>query len=613
MKDNFLKIIEKYKVFVLFFIILMQVLFITYVFATQKNGFHSDEAWSYGFANSYYVPYIYKEGNSNPHQVEKLTNFGEWISGDVFWDYIVVNDGERFAYDSVYYNKEYDQSPPLYCMLLHTICSLFPNSFSLWYGFAINIFLFIWIQVLVYLLTRKLSKSGCLGLITCLFYGFTTAALGTVVYLRMYALLTAITMLYLLMNKCMSEKGYLHIGKESIVVVLCIALGGFTQYFFYVFAFFMTLYTCVCLFLRKKYKLMFKYGGISALGALIGLLLYPTAIKSILDGTSLYEYSINLPFWTDVEYCLDILSQNTLGMDWYIDRFLISEFVFFLFLAFSILVMLFILFRNEKWFLGIKEKVHDILEWVKEVGKNKLYNCLSKSDVFFVCSILTLFSSLMVISRIVNVWGMFSWCDRYLFYLMPLWCIIVITGMFWFLETILKFLINTKNRDRSNGLSYGIIIILLFADLLIPMQFGKSHYLFKEYYTDVLTNLVDGADCILVINSDWALEWYSAELYKASGVYVVYSADIEGTMKKINLHEHDKRRYLVLAENAFISESDGQKEENATAWMNTTNSNMTINEFIDYFMDEYNGGNGSVEYIYDQKSISGELKVYEIK
>ena len=89
MKDNFLKIIEKYRVFVLFFIILMQVLFITYVFATQKNGFHSDEAWSYGFANSYYVPYIYKEGNSNPHQVEKLTNFGngyqEMYFGIILW------------------------------------------------------------------------------------------------------------------------------------------------------------------------------------------------------------------------------------------------------------------------------------------------------------------------------------------------------------------------------------------------------------------------------------------------------------------------------------------------------------------------------------------------
>ena len=136
--------------------------------------------------------------------------------------------------------------------------------------------------------------------------------------------------------------------------------------------------------------------------------------------------------------------------------------------------------------------------------------------------------------------------------------------------------------------------------------------MFREYNTDILTNLVEGADCILVTNSDWALEWYSAELYKASDIYVIYTADIEGTMKNINLHECNERQYLVLAKNAFISENDGKKEENATAWMNTTNSNMTINEFINYFMDEYNGGR-TAEYKFDQLSISGVLEVYEIK
>ena len=44
----------------------------------------------------------------------------------------------RFDYASVYYNQTQDVHPPLFYFLLHTVCSLFPGSFTKWTGLGMN-------------------------------------------------------------------------------------------------------------------------------------------------------------------------------------------------------------------------------------------------------------------------------------------------------------------------------------------------------------------------------------------------------------------------------------------------------------------------------------------
>ena len=84
-----------------------------------RDGHHVDETWSYGFANSYYYPYIY--GSMEEGEWE---NVGEWITGETFKDYITVSENQRFSFDSVIYNKQLDLGPALYALVLHFICSL---------------------------------------------------------------------------------------------------------------------------------------------------------------------------------------------------------------------------------------------------------------------------------------------------------------------------------------------------------------------------------------------------------------------------------------------------------------------------------------------------------
>lgn len=604
----------KHTVMILAFVIILQASFITYMFANYKNGFHSDESWSYGFANSYYVPYLYKEGNSNPHTVEKLTNFGQWLPGDVFFDYLAVNNGERFAYASVYYNKMYDQSPPLYCMLLHTICSFFPETFSWWFGFAINITMFVLIQILLFILGYGISRSHRLSLFVCAFYGFTVAALGTVVYLRMYALMTFFAMLYLVLLQRMYQKGFKKIKKECIALVICIALGGFTQYFFYIFAFFMTAFLCFYLLIIKKWKSLFQYAGISLLGACSGVLLYPTCIQVITDSKGMYSYSIDLPFWYDVEFCLDVLSLNTLGMEWRIDRFVIAEWLLYLVVVIGFAALVFFLFRKETWFFGIYDRVQRNAAYLKNNGKRLFAEGMKKINWFLVGMIVTLFATLTVISRVINVWGMKSWSDRYLFFLMPLFVLSVIYGMYLFLNLLFRrlFCIIQKKNVQTTPFVYGILFVMALLVLLIPGQIGRSHYLFKEYDTDHLTDLTADADCILVCNSDWALEWYCAELYKAANVYIVYTADVTGMMQNINTHAPEGRdTYLVLAQDSFNRILSGDETDGASAWLSKTSVNMTMQEYLELFLNAYLYADDA-EYLYDQLSISGKLSVYRL-
>ena len=83
-------------VIVLTAIILLQLGFITYMFAFQKEGFHSDDNWSYGFANADEGGWIYHDDSG------KSRNFNKWTDGKVLWDYITVQKGKQFDFGAKY-------------------------------------------------------------------------------------------------------------------------------------------------------------------------------------------------------------------------------------------------------------------------------------------------------------------------------------------------------------------------------------------------------------------------------------------------------------------------------------------------------------------------------
>lgn len=186
---------------ILIFIVLCSLFSMLY-FGYNKSGYHVDEIYSYGLANSEYLPFMhfgehdydvkdwmieYGAGESfrqlfhnlvNDFKIIKEYDFifydspiyqdyliaqansvdtktTTWVSGEDYLYYVAVSPENTFNYASVYYNQRGDVHPPLFYILLHTVCSVFQGSFSKWFGLGINILFMLLTMRMLYMLCKE--------------------------------------------------------------------------------------------------------------------------------------------------------------------------------------------------------------------------------------------------------------------------------------------------------------------------------------------------------------------------------------------------------------------------------------------------------------------------
>lgn len=235
-------------------------------YRAKNNGVHIDEMYSYIFANSY-------DGNN----ISTIDSYWErWIDGHSLMETITVQKGERFSYNKVYYNNSVDCHPPLFYFLLHTICSLFPNKYTIWFGITLNIILLIIEDILIYLLAKELTNHKIISVLSAVLWGISFACMNTVMFIRMYMLLTVCTTGFLYITvKCIKQKLNL---KRGLLLFLFSLSGVFTHYFFILFAFFVTLFYCISRFIKKDFRESFLFGATVSLSVALLLILYPYAI-----------------------------------------------------------------------------------------------------------------------------------------------------------------------------------------------------------------------------------------------------------------------------------------------------------------------------------------------
>lgn len=260
--------------FVFLGIVFLHMIFAVYL-GSEKEGYYIDELWSYGLANSYKMP----------HLQEMEGYMGNWHEPDFYEQYLVVGPEETFAWESVYSNQEKDVHPPLFYFLLHSICSLFPGEFSKWYGLVINYAFFIGILFLLYLLSGTLfGKANFTRLLTVIIYGISAGALSGVMYIRMYMMLVFFTLLFaVLVRYAMTTEGKNHKWNLAGLTLTCMA-GGMTQYYFLIFAFFISVCYVFWRLLRKEWRKAFFYSLSVWLGLGLDILVFPALLQHILVG-----------------------------------------------------------------------------------------------------------------------------------------------------------------------------------------------------------------------------------------------------------------------------------------------------------------------------------------
>ncbi len=157
---------------------------IVYVVAcTQKVYIHMDEAYSLGLAS-------YKRT-----EIQENDDFYDtWHTKDYYEDYLAVNENEIGKYSQVYTNQKNDVHPPLYYLILRFAMGFSVGHYSKWPGVIVNIIIYAFITLTMYLILQKLLKNENRAkekaIVLAFISSLTMASLTTVLYIRMYALST---------------------------------------------------------------------------------------------------------------------------------------------------------------------------------------------------------------------------------------------------------------------------------------------------------------------------------------------------------------------------------------------------------------------------------------
>lgn len=595
-------------------IVACQLIRITTTFEARE-GFHSDESWSYGFANSTDGGYIYREmlADGETHQQwdsdPALKNMDSWQSSEVLKDYLTVRPDQRFDYSAVLYNSRYDLSPPLHCLILHTICSFFPDSFSWWYAFSINIFAFAATQLFLFLLGRHLFHSPWLALLPPGVYGFTTGALNTFIYLRPYALLTCLTILFCYLNIRLRDADYQHCTHLFVLLGLVTFLGAYTNIYFLIFALFMTLCFCIYLLLRKRVKSFFVYGLSVLSGALCMVIMSAAVIVSLFQysGTTAEASEMATGSLWRFLYCQSTLLLETTGLGISLQyREILTIIIFVVIIAAIILSGFCFVCRKEAWY---KRGWGHVRAFFERIGHKFIRTAHEPMNSFwyFLILLVTILGTLIVISQSVNVVSMATTVDRYFFFLMPGFFLLVV-WLFW------QVLARVVSKPMVwGGLMSGLLIALLLSNnIVVPCR-----YMFARYadYNDTVEQLVQDNDVVLILSYPWQLTYWSSRLIGCNEFFAVTPFEAEEYTEALTQHEDGRRIYLIM-ESKYIPNDNGLLGNNVSIVQDAFGGELphtayTRNEYLEYLYQIGLATQGN--YIGQETSFVGELDIYCIR
>lgn len=265
--------IKRYKLAVAVLLLLISVFF-----CIRKADYHLNEYFSYGFANEKgYIDSCIDHSGDYP----VLTREG-------MEDYLTAGGDDRSRFGQIADNMAADVHPPLYLWLLNAVCSLFfPGAFSKWAGLSLNLVFYALTLLTLYKLLRGLFQRESIALSVILLYGLSPIGLSTLLMIRMYGLLTLLSVLLgywtFLDHRCAG-------WASRVRISLCVCLGLLTHYYYAIFVFFLTVgYGAFLLKAGQKRKLR-QYLLSVAVGFLLMTAIFPRWPGSIFTAGKVSVY-----------------------------------------------------------------------------------------------------------------------------------------------------------------------------------------------------------------------------------------------------------------------------------------------------------------------------------
>lgn len=398
---------KKYEKIVISIILIIQTIIFGIVGA-NKSYIHMDEAYSLGLA-SY-------------DKVEIQDNedfYNTWHDGKYYEDYLCVNDDEIGQYKQVYENQKNDVHPPLYYLILRFAMGFHKNSYSKWPGIIINMIIYAFVTIFMYLILNKIlkdkykykEKSAIIAMASSL----VLASITNVIYIRMYALSTLNVLITTYLHLKLLDKKEIDYKLLTFIGVSALA-GSLTHYYYLFYLAMMFIMFAIKYIKEKRYKELIAYTVTMCIAGAISLIIFPYSIKHLFFG---YRGQGALSKLTQISEFLKSIKM-------YIKKFNRHAFNGLLFILLALIVG-----------LGI----------YKKVNKKKIFE--NKNQYIKYIAIPTAFYTLLVSLSA-------PWIE--LRYIMPV-CGLVFILIIYLLENVLENIFNEKNIFRILTVCLAIILI----------------------------------------------------------------------------------------------------------------------------------------------------------
>ncbi len=258
-------------------------------FGVAKPNLFIDEWWSFNLANG-----------KTPFLTDVPTEMiGTRLSSD-FWNGVVtVKWPDLFDFKTVWANQAADVHPPLYYALLHVLCGLHGEGFSMIPALLLNTIFFIGTQFFLYFIVCDITKRRYYGLWAIVFYGFSIGAVSTVLCFRMYMMLAFFVLSSVYFNIKIIE------GERRVIWLVCLTVvhivGFLTQYYYIIYAFFAGIPVLVFLGVHRKYRDVGVYVGLALLSVSLSFAVFPDFVHHIFGsnyrGVEAFSNFASTSFW----------------------------------------------------------------------------------------------------------------------------------------------------------------------------------------------------------------------------------------------------------------------------------------------------------------------------
>ena len=264
------KIVEnKYAIciFAVFVVLMIGVL-------SKKEDFHIDEYYSYGLANS-------------PNGLGMAVDWGIEYERDglnrLFVNYLAVWEDEIFDYKTVWANQSDDVHPPLYYAVLHTISSLFPGKFSIWFAGSINIIFALLTLGVLRKLANAIFQVPFLTNLISIVFALSAEVLSATSFFRMYIMAMFFVTLTTYYFVELVEKQELS-WKEYFCLFALSVSGALTHYYYVVYLVFICVVYGIWLLVKKQWKNLIVFVGTMIASAFSAIVIFPAMLEHVFSG-----------------------------------------------------------------------------------------------------------------------------------------------------------------------------------------------------------------------------------------------------------------------------------------------------------------------------------------